>query len=94
MLIMTSPVKVLAPAAEEIVRLPLIPPPTVVVPLTVSAKPEFVNVVPLPMLRLLLMVRASTVVAVAVPLRVKFPPIGLVPVVKVFVLLPERVRLL
>ena len=44
----TRPTKVLVPVAEVIVRLPLVPPPTVVVPVTVKLKPATVNVVPSP----------------------------------------------
>ena len=33
---LTRPVKILAPVAEDTVRLPLVPPPTVVVPVTVK----------------------------------------------------------
>ena len=49
----TSPVKVLVPVADEIDNVPLVPPPTVVVPDTVSAKAPAVNVAPLPTLKLL-----------------------------------------
>ena len=36
-LIVTKPVKVLVPVAEDMVKVPLVPPPTVVVPVTVKA---------------------------------------------------------
>ena len=44
--IVTSPVKVLAPVALLMTKLPVDPPPTVVVPVTVRSKPAAVKVVP------------------------------------------------
>ena len=71
--IVTKPVNILAPVAEEIVRPPLDPPPTAVVPVIVVAYPAIVNVVPLPMTRLPETESPAPVVAVALPLNVKFP---------------------
>ena len=39
-LIVTKPVKIFVPVAEEIVRLPLAPAPTAVVPVTVAQSPS------------------------------------------------------
>ena len=71
--VVTEPVNSLAPVAELITRLPLVPPPTVVVPVTVKANPAVVNVVPLPIERLPPTVKSAPVVAVAVPLKDRFP---------------------
>jgi hypothetical protein len=71
-LIVTKPVKILVPVAEEMVKLPVVPAPTVVVPDTVKAKPAAVKVVPSPIERLPPIVRFAALVAVAVPLNVKF----------------------
>ena len=92
----TRPVKVLAPVAEEMVKFPLAPLPTVVVPVTVRAKPAAVKVVPSPTARLPPMERVATVVVDVVPLRVKLPPTVIfgVAVCRVFTPLLERVRLL
>ena len=90
----TSPMKVLAPVAEEMVRVPFVPLPTVVVPVTVNAKPAAVNVVPSPMFRLPPIVKPTTVaVLVAAPLKVKLPVMEVVPVCSVLALPPENVRL-
>jgi hypothetical protein len=74
-------------------------PPMVLVPLpfTVMVKAVAVgtvNVVPLPMFRLLVTVTFPTVVAEAAPLRVRFPPMAAPKFGSVFTPLPERVRLL
>jgi len=91
-LIVTNPVKILVPVAEEMTKVPVVPPPTVVVPVTVNAKPAAVKVAPFPMLRLPI-ARPTTVVVDAVPLRVRVPLIVVVPVCNVFAPLPLRVRL-
>ncbi len=90
-LIVTDPVNVLAPVAEDIVKLPLVPTPTVVVPVTVNAKPAMVKEVPSPTTRFPPMVKAAAVFAVAVPLRVKLPSI-VVTLVKVLALVPLNAR--
>ena len=84
----------MAPVADEIVRVPLAPPPTVVAPETVRAKPAALKVVPFPMLRLPPTVKPTTVVAETVPLSAKLPLTDVVPVCKVTVPLPLKVRLL
>ena len=57
-------------AAVAIASVPLVPPPTVVVPATVNAYAAFdVNDVPSPILRLPPIVSPTTVVVVAVPLK-------------------------
>lgn len=53
LLIVTIPVNVFVPVAEVIDNVPLVPPPTVVVPVTVKAKAPAVNVVPFAITRLL-----------------------------------------
>jgi len=61
----TSPTKVFAPIAEEMVKTPRVPAPIVVVPFTVNAKPAAVKLAdPLPIDRLPLMVRADPVVVI------------------------------
>ena len=103
--------KVFVPVALLIARVPLVPAPTVVVPVTPKAKPPAVNVVPSPIPRFPAIARAALVVrvdvplkltlpatevigevALALPLKVRFPPIVVTPV-KVFAPEPERVRL-
>ena len=91
-LIVTKPVNILVPVAEDMVKLPLVPPPTVVVPVTVNAKAAAVKIVPSPMTRLPLIVKPTTVVTVAVPLSVRLPLIVVVPVCRVLAPLPLRVR--
>jgi len=92
-LTVTKPTKVLnGPVALEKTIDPLVPPPTVVVPFTVNAKPADVNVVPSPIERLPPMVMVATVVVDAVPLKDKLP-VTEVAALKVFAPLPERVRL-
>src|SRR4030042_5644543 len=91
-LIVTRPVKVFVPVAEDMVRLPLVPPPTVVVPVTVKAKPAAVKVVPSPILRLPVLPKSTTVAVVDDPLRVRLPPIVVVPACRVFAPLPLKVR--
>ena len=92
-LIVTRPIRIFVPVVDDTVRLPLVPPPTVVVPVTVKAKPPTVKVVPSPTLRLPLIVNPVTVVVVTVPLRVKLPLIVVVPVCKTSVPLPFKERL-
>ena len=60
-LIVTKPVNNFAPVAEEIANVPLAPPPTVVVPLTVNANAPAVKVIPLSIVILLQVAVASTV---------------------------------
>jgi len=84
----TSPLKALAPVAEDMVRVPV----TLVVPLTVSANPAAVKVVPVPTLRPPPIVRPTTVVVLAVPLIVKFPLIAVVVADRVLMPLPLSVR--
>lgn len=90
--IVTRPVKILVPVAEVIVRFPLVPPPTVVVPVTVNANAAAVKIVPFPTERLPVMPRPTTVVVDTVPLNVKLPLIVVVPVCKTSVPLPLKVR--
>ena len=71
--------------------MPDTPPPTVVVPVTVQANAAAIKVVPSPIERLPPIAKAATVVAVAVPLRVRFPFI-VETLVRVFAALPERVK--
>jgi len=92
-LTVTLPLKAFVPVAEDILKVPLAPPPTVVVPDTVNAKPAAVKVVPSPIERLPLMTKPTTVVAVAKPLKVRLPPIAVVAAPNVLVPLPERVKL-
>src|SRR2546421_5085713 len=84
----TSPLKALAPVAEEIVNVPVTP----VAPLTVRANAAAVNVVPDPTLRLPPIVMPTTVLVVHVPLRVTFPLIAVVVAVRVFAPLPPRLK--
>ena len=86
-LIVTSPVSIFVPVADEIVSVPLIE----VVPLTVRANPAAVKVVPVPMVRAP-MVIPTTVVVVAVPLKVRVPFTVVVVVVRVLTPLPLKVR--
>ena len=88
--IVTRPVKVFAPVAEDIVKLPLVPLPTVVVPVTVNAKAAAVNVVPSPTVRLPEMARLAPVVAVQAPERVRLPL--MVVTANVLAPLPLKVR--
>jgi len=112
-LTITLPLKAFNPVAEDMVKVPLVPAPTVVVPVTVRAKPAAVKVVPSPIermpvtdnvfpvvnaevpLRLIFppTVIAAAVVAVADPLKVRLPPIAVVPVCNVLTPLPLSVRL-
>ena len=61
------PVKVLVPVADDIASVPLVPPPTVVVPVTVNGKPAAVKVLPSAIERLPLIVKFAVVVVVKVP---------------------------
>ena len=92
-LIVTKPVNILVPVAEDMFKVPVVPPPTVVVPVTVKAKAPAVKAVPFPMVRLPLMPKPTAVAVLAVPLNVKLPLIVVVEVVRVLALVPERVRL-
>ncbi len=67
----TKPVKVLAPVDEEMVKLPLVPVPILVAPVTVMAKAPMVKVVPSPTERMPPTVTAPAVVVFPVPLVVK-----------------------
>ena len=91
-LIVTKPVKSFAPLAEDMVKLPLVPAPTVVVPVTVNANPAAVKVVPSPIARFPVIVNPTTVVVNTVPLRVRVPLIVVVRVCKTSVPLPLKVR--
>jgi len=93
-LIVTSPVKVLAGfVAEENDNIPADPPlPTVVVPVTLKVKAPTVKVVPFPMIRLPPTVKAAPVVAAAAPLKVRLPVMDVV-APNVLAPLPESVRL-
>src|SRR5882724_8290915 len=84
----TSPLKALAPVAEEIVNVPV----TLVAPLTVRANAAAVKVVPDPTLRLPPIVIPTTVVPVAVPLIVRFPFMAVVVVVRDFAPLQPRLK--
>ena len=75
-------------------RLPLVPPPIVEVLATLKENPETVSVVPSPIIRLPPIDNPVTVAVETVPLKIRFPPTEVVPVVKVFTPLPERIRLL
>ena len=70
-LIVSNPVKILVPVAEVIFKMPLLPAPTVVVPVTVRLKPAAPKVAPSPIPRLPPMVRFAPLVAVADPVKVK-----------------------
>ena len=84
----TSPVNVLALVPPS-VKVPV----TDVVPVTPIVKLEpVVNVVPVPILRLPPTVNPTTVVAVAVPLKVKSPPIEVIEALSVFGPLPESFK--
>ena len=91
---MILPLNALVPVAEDIVSIPLAPAPIVVVPLTVKANAPAVKVVPSPTLKLPVILKFATKLVVTVPLNVKFPEIDTVPVCKVVVPEPERVKLL
>ena len=74
LLMVTKPVNVLAGmVAEEKDNVPEVPAPTVVVPVTPNVKAPTVKAVPSPMDRFPLTVRLAPVVAVALPLNVRFP---------------------
>ena len=90
-LIVTKPAKIFVPVAEVMFRMPLVPPPTVVVPVTVNAKPAALKVVPLPTTKFPPIPRVSTVVVATVPLRVRLPATA-VAACKVLLPLPERVK--
>jgi hypothetical protein len=91
--IVTKPIKVFAGfVTEENESVPLVPPPTVVVPETVNAKAPVVKVVPSPTIRLPPIVNAAPVVAVAVPLKVKLLLTDVTG--NVFAPLPLSIRLL
>jgi hypothetical protein len=92
-LMVTGPVNILVPVAEVMFSAPLAPPPTLVVPVTVKANPAALNVVPSPIFKLPPIVKPATVVVVAVPLKVRFPVIEVVPVCNVLAPALERVRL-
>ena len=84
-----------AAATLLITRLPLVPPPTVVVFVTRRGKPPTVNVELFPMERLLPIVKpAAVAVALAPRLTVKLPVTEVVPANKVFNPAPDKVRLL
>src|SRR5580704_9813648 len=63
-LIVTRPVNIFAPAAPDTVKFPLVPPPIVVVPVTVRANPPTEKVAPSAIVRLEFMVSAAAVVVV------------------------------
>ncbi len=92
LLTVRSLLKAFVPVAEDMVKIPLVPPPTVVVPVTVKAKPAAVKVVPSPTERFPLMVKPTTVVVDTVPLKVKLPVMAVVPVCRTSVPLPLNVR--
>ena len=89
----TSPVNNLAPVTDETVKLPLVAPPIVVVPVTVKANPAAVKPVPLPIIRLPVMVKPTTVFVEVVPLKIRLPVIAVVPTCSVFTPLPLIVKL-
>ena len=89
----TRPLKIGVAAELLITRLPLVPPPMVVVLDTNNGKPATVKVVPLPVLKLPPIDSAETVVAEAVPPRVRLPVTEVVPEVIPFAPVPDRVRL-
>ena len=91
-LTVTNPVNIFTPAAADMVKLPLDPPPIVAEP-TVKANPAAVNVVPSPMLRLPVIPRPTTVVVLTVPLNVKLPQIVVVVASNVLTPEPERFKL-
>lgn len=91
-LMITFPVNALVPVADEIVNVPLVPPPTVVIPVTVNANPAASKVVPSPIFKSPPIVRPTTVAVDAVPLKVRVPVIDVVPTCKVLTPEPERVR--
>ena len=82
--IVTNPVKVLTGlVALEKIRVPEVPPPIIVVPVTVKECPAFVNVVPSPIFKFPPIVNPTTVAVVAVPEVVKFPAIDVTPAINV-----------
>ncbi len=71
LLIVTNPVNNLVPVGELITRLPLVPSPIVVVPVTVKLYPVAVNAVPFLIKRLLFITMLAPVVALDEPLNSK-----------------------
>ena len=63
-----KPVKILVPVAEDITKLPLAPPPTAVVPVTVKLNPAAVKVLPLPTDKLPPIMVAIPVLVLVLPL--------------------------
>ena len=90
----TKPLKIGVAPELFITKLPLVPPPMVVNPVTFSGKPPMVKVVPFPVIRLPLIFSVETVVAEAAPPIVKLPFNEVVAAIRVFAPLPESVRLL
>ena len=89
----TKPVKVLLGfVAEEKANVPVAPPPTVVVPPTLSVNAPMVSEVPLPVERVPVIAKLAAVVVVTLPLTVKLPPIAVVPACITSVPLPLNVR--
>ena len=70
-LTVTNPVNVFVPVVEDINIVPLVPAPTVVVPVTVKLNPAAVNVVPLPILKFPPTVTTPVFIDVTVQLNVK-----------------------
>ena len=64
----TNPVNIFVPVDEDITKLPLAPPPTVVVPVTVKSNAPAVNVVPLPIDKLPPIMVAIPVLVLVLPL--------------------------
>src|SRR5258706_12677579 len=62
-----SPVNILVPAEADMTKLPLVPPPTIVVPSNEKSNPDTVKVVPFAIDRLLLMMVATSVVVFVLP---------------------------
>lgn len=90
--VVMAPTKILVPVAELITRLPLVPPPTVVVPLTVRSKPAAVKVVPSPIAKLPPIFKLTAVVVLAVPVSVRSPLMVVVVALKVLAAEPENMR--
>ena len=94
LLIVTAPVKVFVPVALEMANVDALA--TVVVPVTPNVNPAAVKVaalVPSPTNKFPPIVISTTVAVDAVPPRVKLPAILVVPACKVFVPLPDKVKL-
>lgn len=87
----TSPVNAFAPP-PVIANVPLLPPPTVVVPPTLKAFAVELKLVPFPTVRFPPILNPATVTVAAVPDRVKSPATTDVLAIMVFVPLPDKTK--